>query len=350
MSIYYNQTNQTPGTSQFITRQEVIQGFSTLAGDLSGVDFLSSFFVNPNIQVSSIAVNPSGTIQNPGSVKAGNYVVSTNVAALYPTRPYATPNPLLGVTDQTGGVYTDFYAKNFGATNPLNTTTPGNVLLYSYQGITGLTSGGGVQGLVGWNPTNPAGTNFILSNVSTINGIPPNQSQGTFTTLTGSNITMSGQLNVPQVVGVSSINGEMYTASFNSNWTGSNLVNVNNGIAALGASIALPSGLLQPQQTYLYDVGVRLNNFPPAPSNFTLMVGARMGGQGQINYSIPLFVNASAQGYVYNLTGVAETGTTVGTNSLDIVLVQQSGSNWSCSVSAPPGGSGNPNGVTVKPI
>jgi len=348
MSLYYNQTNQTPGTANFITRQEVIQGFSTLAGDLSGVN-ISSFFINPNPVVSSITVNPAGTVGNPAVMTAGRYNLST-VGAFAPVRPYAT-GTFQGHTDTTGNVYADLYAKNFGATNPANTATPGNNLLYGYNGIVGILPGGGTQGFMGWNSGNPAGTNFILSNVSTINGVPPNQSQGTFTSLTGSNITMSGQLFSPQIVGVSSINGELYTASFNSNWTGSNTVNVGgSNVAVLAASIPLPSGFLQPNQTYLYDVPFVCGQFPPSPTNFTLFMGARMGQQGQINYSIPLFVNASAQGFVYNLTGIAQTGVTVGTNTIDIILAQASGSNWSCVVNSPPAGSGNLNGITVKAI
>lgn len=172
MSALFNQTNIAPGTSQFITRTEVIQGFSTLAGDLSGVN-LSSFFINPNPIVSSITVNPSGTVGNPAVMTAGRYNIST-VGAVAPVKPYAVGN-YQGHTDLTGNIYVDVYAKNFGATNPANTATPGNTLLYGYTGIYGLPSGGGTQGFMGWNPGNPAGTNFILSNISSINGIPPGQ-------------------------------------------------------------------------------------------------------------------------------------------------------------------------------
>ena len=349
MSVLFNQTNIAPGQSFYITRTEVIEGFSTLAGDLSGVN-LSSFFVNPNPVVSSITVNPAGTVGNPAVMTAGRYNLST-VGAFAPVRPYPT-GTYQGITTTNGLTYQDLYAKNFGALNPASTGTPGSNLLYGYQGIAGILPGGTTQGFMGWNPSNPAGTNFILSNISSINGIPPGQSQGTFTTLTGSNITMSGQLFVPQITGVSSINGELYTASLNSNWTGSNNVTVgSNGIAVIGASIPVPAGFLIPNQTYLYDIPVVLGAFAPSPTNFTLMVGARMGGQGQINYSIPLFVNASAQGWTYNLTGIAQTGTTVGTNTVDVILVQSNATgNFSLSVYAPPAGPGNPNGITLKAI
>jgi hypothetical protein len=107
---------------------------------------------------------------------------------------------------------------------------------------------------------------------------------------------------------------------------------------------------LQPNQSYLYDIPFQLGGFPPSPTNFVLNIGARIGGQGQINYSLPLFVNATSQNIALNLTGIAFTGTTVGTNTVDIVLVQNSGQTFGCPVAALPSGPGNLNTLTLKAI
>ena len=345
MSALFNQTNITPGTTQFITRNEVIQAFSTIAGDLSGVN-LSSIFLSPNPVVSTLTVNPSGLISGYANAQLGKVNLSTQ-QALGLTSLFNYPGAITAYID--GGSNTAPVVGIGFKAQLLQNTNAQTRIDYNFNQMTGTQDGQNFTPLASYNPAlTPA---WNLTNVSTINGIPPNTGGTTFTSLTGSNITLTGMLTSPQIVNVSSINGEYYTASFNSNWTGSNNVSVpGNNVAALGASIALPSGLLIPNQTYLYDVPVVLGNFAPSPTNFTLMIGARMGQQGQINYSIPLLVNASAQGFTYNLTGVAQTGTTVGTNSIDIILGQNSGATFSLSVYSPPSGAGNPNGITVKAI
>jgi hypothetical protein len=212
MSVYFNQTNLTPGTSQFITRAEVIAGFSTLVNDLSGGQFnISSIFNNPNPVVSSITVNPSGTISNPAAVQATRHIVST-VGALAPTAPLSLSNVLRapGITDTTGNLFADVYAKNFNAQNT-NTNQNGLTLSYGWTGIQGKPVTGPVQNLVSWIPAIGAGTSgFILQNVSTINGVPVLSSLTSYTTLNGTNINNTGVINTPSVVGVSSLNGVSY--------------------------------------------------------------------------------------------------------------------------------------------
>lgn len=75
-----------------------------------------------------------------------------------------------------------------------------------------------------------------------------------------------------------------------------------------------------------------------------------MGQQGQINYSIPLYVNPSAQNISLSLTGIGYTGPVVGTNTADVIMVQFSGSNWTVPVFNPTPGPGNPNAITMKAI
>jgi hypothetical protein len=350
MSALFNQTNIAPNTTNFITRQEVLLGLSTLAGDLSGVNF-STFFNQPNPVVSTLTVNPAGSITLPASVRAGNYVLSS-ISGLYPTQPYGSGgaiNP--GITNNTGATFAPLFAQSFTATNPANTVTSGDKLLYGANAITGVTAANVTQGFLGWNSGNPSGSQFVLANVSTINGIPPNVGQTTFTNLTGSNLTTTGMLTSPQIVNVSTINGSAYANVVQGTFTGSNAPSIPSGSATSVFSITVPAGTLKTNEAFLYDIPITMGAFPPAPINFQLLFGIRLGGNGQINYSLPYWIAANSVNPVpLNLTGIANTNqTSVSGQTVEVIVLQNSGSTWTAPFQAPPS-AGGLNTFTLKLI
>lgn len=351
MSALYNQTNIAPGTSLFISRAEVLDGLSTLAGDLSGVNF-STFFNNPNPVVSSITVNPSGTISLPGVVRTQALNLSS-VSQIFPVAGNGTQYTAIGAASATGlnAVYADFYAKNHVAQNSV-TNQNADKILYSYQGVTAQSAAGVSQPLAVWNSTSPSGTQWTLANVSTINGVQPGASFNTFTSITGSNITMNGTLLAPQMTGLSSINGVIYQVPYNGSYNFSGSVTAaGNGTAQLVTSINLPASYLQPNTTYLYDVPLVLTSIPPGgPTSFVCNIGLRLGNNGQINYQIPLTIFTTTQGIQVNLTGIAQTNPiTIGSQTIDLVISQQSGSPFSATWSAP-SSAGGLNVYTIKPL
>lgn len=351
MSALFNQTNIAPGTTNFITRAEVIQGFSTLAGDLSGVNF-STFFLQPNPVVSTLTVNPSGTISLPGSINTQILNLSS-VSQILPVAPQGTTQFLgIGVGSATGvnSVFQDFYAKNHFSQNT-NTKAQGDKINYSYQGIYGLQGGVNAQPLAVWNSGAPSGSNWTLANVSSINGVQPGAFNN-FTSITGSNITLNGNLLAPQMTGLSSINGVPYSAVYTGSYNFSGSVTAPaNGTAALVYSIPLPAGYLQPNTTYIYDVPLVLTSFDSGqPTGFVCNIGLRLGNNGQINYQIPLAIFASTQGTPVNLTGIAQTNsTTIGSQTIDLVIATQLGATFTATWSAP-SSAGGLNVFTIKPL
>lgn len=350
MSFYYNQTNITPGTSQFITRKEIIDGFSTLVGDLSGAN-ISSILTNPNPLLSSITMNPAGNIDGANSVQGGNFRISTTTGALgtaFPVAAFAFPVP--SITDVTGTNYRPLWAQSVAAANATNTTTLyNNALIMNSSNIFGSKSTSGVADtFLTYNPSFPAGSNFALNNVSSINGNPP--TGGTiFTNLTGSNLTTTGTLTSPQIVSLSSINGLQFSTPLVSTWTGGGSTVVASGSPVQVASITLPAGYLKINSTYIVDVPLSIGVLPPSPTNFTLFIGIRLGANGLVNYQVPYFIATGSGGNVpIQITSIIQTNQfLVSTQTIDIVVLQQSGSTWTCNLQAP--GSGF-NTYTIKPL
>jgi len=343
MSIYFNQTNITPGTSQYITRNEVVDALSTFSGDLSGVN-LSSFFTNPNPTFSSITMNATGSILGAASVSASGALGLSSLQFAY-SKPYVSYNFLPSLKDPNTGTYG---ALATGANIIKTSQTAGQFhtqltpTQYNYVDTAG--------NITSMATLNTAAMSAALTNISSINGLNPNTAGTTFTNLTGTNLTTTGVLTSPQIVSVSSINGVPYQIPYSTGWTGGGSTIFPSGAATLVASIALPAAYLQPNTTYLYDVPLSFGAFPPSPLGFTLFVGLRLGGNGQINYQTPLYINASAQNNTISLTGIAQTNpVSVTTNTIDIVCVQTSGSSWTAPVTNPTS-AGGLNVYTIKPL
>ena len=346
MSVYYNQTNITPGTSQFITRQEVLEGFSTIASDLSGFNF-NNLFANPNPQFSSITMNASGTIGGGTLVGATSALQVSSVLTTYNRLfPNATDPFILGMRANASAAYTPLALGGLAIKNNTFTTEPTQYLTNTTLGWqTSLTN---QYPVLQWNA---ATNNLGLSNISSINGNPPSGAT-TFTNLTGVNLTTTGQLTSPQVVSLSSINGVPYQVPYNAGWSGSSQPVLASGVPQTVATITLPAGYFQQNTTYIYDVPIVLNSMPPgSPSGFVCNIGIRLGGNGQINYQIPLTIFASSQGLQINLTGIAQTNTSSppSAQTIEIIAVQNSGASFNPNFTSP-ASTGGLNVYTIKPL
>ena len=345
MSALFNQTNISPGQSLYITRTEVIQGFSTLAGDLSGVN-LSTIFTNPNPIVSTLTVNPSGLIGGYPIANLSKVNLSTT-QALGLTNIYNYPGAITALATASSSNTAPVVGIGFKAQLLTNTNAQQRID-YNFNQITATQDGANYNPLAVYTPAlNPV---WSLSNVSTINGLPVSGGT-TFTNLTGSNLTVTGTLLSPQVTGISSINGVGFQTAYNNVWSGSFPTTFGSNAVTTIASITLPNNYLQPNTNYIYDVPLIFTSIPPSsPQGFILNLGIRLGNNGQINYSYPLLVLPSSQGLPLTLSGIAQTNAvTVGSQQIQIVGVQGGATSLSTQFNAPSSGGGL-NTYTIKPL
>lgn len=344
--VYYNQTNITPGTSQFITRAEVLSGLSTLVGDLSGVN-ISSLLYNPTPQFSSITMNASGSIGGGTLVGATGALQVSSVLMTYNRLfPQLTDPLILGMRNNATAAYQPLALGGLAIKNNTFATEPTQYLTNTTLGWeTSLTQ---QYPVLQWNT---ATSNLALGNISSINGNPPSGAT-TFTNLTGSNLTTTGTLTSPQIVSLSSINGVPYQVPYNAGWNGNNNVALTTGVAGTLATITLPAGYFQQNTTYIYDVPIVLNSIPPSgPTGFVCNIGIRLGGNGQINYQIPLAIFATSQTLQVNLTGIAQTNVSSPptAQTIEIIGVQNSGATFNANWISPTS-TGGLNVYTIKPL
>jgi hypothetical protein len=333
------------GTSAFITRQEVVQGLSTIANDLSGFNF-SNIFANPNPMFSTITVNAGGNTQGGAQVFAGNAIGISSVLETY-NRMFASGSDpfVLGIRNGANQYQPLALSQVWVKPNVFTNEVATVVAPASFNYATAIGTNYPVINF------NTATNSVALSNISSLNGLNPTTAGTTFTSLTGSNITLSGMLTSPQVVNLSSINGSPYVPAYNSSYSGTYGITAPSGTATLIGSITLPAGTLKPNTNYIFDVPLIFTSFPPGqPTGMVLNVGLRLGGNGQINYQYPLFITTSSQGLAISLSGVAQTNAvSVTTQTIDLICVQNSGSNFQCTFSAPSSGGGL-NTYTLKTL
>lgn len=353
MSVLFNQTNITPGTSQFITRAEVSQFASTITGDLSGVN-ISSLLTNPNPLLSTLNINPSGYANLGAYGQASSaYLISTS--ALTYNRPYPTatnPNFILGLRDDTGGTnYKPLAVGGLLSKNLFFYNEPSAYVNPTQIGFFNQNSNS-VPAL-NFNATT---NNLSLTNISSINGNPPTGATS-YTTLTGQNIINTGSINNAQFVGLSSINGISYQQAYSTGYVGGGQVSLATGTAQTAITITLPAGYLKQNTSYVYDVPVKFTSYPPgSPANFNLWWGIRLGGNGQINYQFPQYIFTPAsgsgdQGIVVSITGVAQTNSSSppATQTIEVVCLQNGGSTFSPTIQNPTT-TGGLNIYSIKPL
>ena len=343
MATLFNQTNINADTSLFITRQEVIEGLSTLAGDLSGSN-LSTLFYNPDPKFSTVTVNASGSVQGGANVYAGSALGLSSVLMTY-NRPYANSAlPYqIGVRDA---------ANNYQLMTLGGVLAKGQVFTNAISQYMNPTQSGFFDVNSNAYPLSVFnGTGIALSNVSSINGLPPTGGT-TFNTLTG-NTLIAQQVNVPQLVGVSSINGLMYQSPLVQGYTQTvTSVTLNSNVPQTGITITLPTGYLKQNTTYLYDVPFQIVSWPPgSPTGFNMFIGIRLGGNGQINYQIPLYIENTTQGALLSLTGIAQTNSSSAPTSqiIEIIFLQKGATPFSPSVQSPTS-TGGLNVYTIQPV
>lgn len=339
MSVYFNQTNLTPGTSQFVTRKELVDFASTITNDLSGID-IGFLFANPNF--SSITMNATGSIDGGISVSATGALGLSSIQLAYSAPYLGTPY----VPSLIGALTNQYQPLGFsgaiikpGATggNFYTAITPTTASIYNTTNIPSQI----------WN-MNTTAMQLALTNISSINGVNPTTAGTTFTNLTGSNLTTTGTLTSPQLVSLSSINGLQFSTAYSNVWAGGGSVTAPSGVPTLVASISLPTGFLKPNTNYTFDVPILVGSLPVSPTGFVLFMGCRLGTNGTVNYQIPLYITTGSGGVSMQMTGVAQTNAiSVASQTIDIVVVQQSGSSFVCPISNPTTGL---NTYTIKPL
>jgi hypothetical protein len=204
-------------TSAYITREEVIQGISSIVPALSTLNLSSFFFQDPNPKFSSVAVNASGQITGFAPIQTSN-VILNGASGLN-----QAGNLRLG---QIGNIQNAALcsADNNGNMAPLRA----NSIYATGGGVTGFAAGwtfnntgfgvfnasASTTSVLGWAFGNANTIN--LQNISSINGAPVNANPTTYTNLSGNNITNSQVIGTPSLINVSSINGSNITTFANS--------------------------------------------------------------------------------------------------------------------------------------
>jgi hypothetical protein len=149
-------------------------------------------------------------------------------------------------------------------------------------------------------------------------------------------------------VSVSSINGVVFSTAYSNVWSGGGSTAVPSGVPTVVASITLPAGFLRPNTSYTFDVPVLVGALPPSPTGFVLFMGCRLGSNGNTNYQLPLYITTGSGGVSLEITGVAQTNAiSVASQTIDIIVVQQSGNTWTAPITGP--GTGL-NTYTIKPL
>ena len=345
MATLFNQTNVNPKTSLFITRQEVIEGLSTLAGDLSGAN-LSTLFYNPDPKFSTVTVNASGNIQGGAQVYANGALGISSVLMTY-NKPYANlALPFqLGIRDAAN----NYQLMALGGVLAKGQVFTNAISQYMVPNANGFFDAN--SNTIPITTLNTATGSVSLTNISSINGQSPSGGT-TFNTLTG-NTLIAQQVNATQLVGVSSINGLMYQSPLVQGYTQTvTSVTLNSNVPQTGITITLPAGYLKQNTTYLYDVPFQIVSWPPgSPSGFNMFIGIRLGGNGQINYQIPLYIEPTTQGALLSLTGIAQTNSSSPPTSqiIEVIFLQRGATPFSPSVQSPTS-TGGLNVYTIQPV
>lgn len=206
-------TSANGGESLYITREEVIQAISSLGT-------LSSFNIGypANASFSTISLPPTGLIGGFAPIQTSNVVFSATTSA------GAAGGLKLGNIGAVSTVALTSVDQN-GNTAPLRANnllaTSGNALGYAAgfgltpTGLVAFDSSATTTPVISWQLATP--TSISLTNISSINGSPPNVNPTSYTTLTGTTINNSGVITSPSVVGVSSLNALPISAYQNSN-------------------------------------------------------------------------------------------------------------------------------------
>ena len=194
-------------TSLYITREEVIQGISSIIPALSSFSTIS-FGTSPNAKFSTITMNPGGSISGFVPIQTNNLIFQSTTTLGQPGnlvlgKVGSQNNAALCVTDNNGTM-APMRANNFIANaSSANGFSAG--WAFSSNGFYTVDGNGLGTPFITWQFGN--NQKIAMSNVSTINGTPVGQQFTTYTSITGQDINNTGVITAPSIVSLSSLNG-----------------------------------------------------------------------------------------------------------------------------------------------
>ena len=336
MSVIPHLSWTTAYTPDYLTRTELYEGLSTLANDLSGLDLSGIVFSNPNPKFSTIQMPPNGSISNPGNIVANSALGVSSVLMTY-NRPYASlaDPPFLGIRDNIVG--TNYSPLAVGAL-----LAKGQIFTNAISQFVNPTQSGYFDANSNAVPVtnfNPLVNQVALSNISSINGNPPSGGT-TFTTLTGNTLNAT-TVNTTNLLNVTNFNGNTKIAPYSAPWNITGLAGINNNTATLVGTLSLPFNLTA-NGLVAVSIPLRIGGFAPgSPAVYYGAFGVRIGGpSGQITYLQTVAINTNlTSGYQsFSVSGMAQVSATGVTNTIDVIAIQQTGSNITCAIANPPGG------------
>jgi len=305
--------------SLYITREEVIQGISSIIPALSSFSTIT-FGVSPNPLFSTVTLPRTGVIQGYAPIQTSNVI-------------FAATSPVVGAAAQLKLGTVGNQSTNALVVTDANNNT-GVMRASRYIANVGGAAGYGA----GWSFTNagftlldandnqisvltaPIGNSnaIALNNISTINGAPVGAGITTYTNLTGNNLTNNQTLTAPRIVSVSSINAIPIAQYLNqAPWTTyavtnttTNVVNLTANIPTTGLGFSnLPivaSGT--GSAGYNISVPVLVSLGGSVAQTTRIKLTAYIGGQvtgGTGVSAVGLFTPGSTQGIYMTLAGVA---------------------------------------------
>ena len=282
-------------TSAYITREEVIQGISSIVPALSTLNLSSFFFQDPNPKFSSVAVNAGGQISGFAPIQTSNVILNgaTNVGQAGNLRLGnlgGLSNQAICATDNNANMApmrASSYNATIGGANGF-----GAGFSFNNTGFNAFSASYSTTQVIGWSLGN---TNTInLTNISSINGAPVNANPTTYTNLSGNNITNTQVIGTPSLINLSSINGSNITTfANNQSWVQYTVTNTAPVTQAFIANIpiavlvftSLP--ITSPNINKAVNISVPITITPAAtltqPLNVTVtgfIGGAITGGSG----------------------------------------------------------------------
>ena len=330
-----------PGTPDYITRQEVIDFASSVVAYISAGG-LSTINVNvgPNPSFSTININPTGNIGMNGSLitNAQSYGISS--IGQLAIKPLTTVQNVMSFVNEPGVNNQDVQSRSLTTRDNPNTSAAPGVRL-DKTGLSGATNdswGGFYTPGITWLGSNGANL-WALQNISSLNGQNPNTSPTSFTTLTGT--TLNAQfVNTNSINNISSINGLPKIAIFDSTYNiagiGSLADNTPTVVGTITAPYTFPTNC-----SVAATVNVRVGAFAPgSPAVAYLQFGLRIGGQGAgggIFYTNAVAVPTALTGGFTNISisGIYPTPTASSTNTIEIVVVSITGTSLTCQITNP---------------
>jgi hypothetical protein len=290
MSLQPNATNNSASSSYYYTKEEINQA-------VQAIENLSTSSLFTTLTVSSITVNPSGSINGAGSISTGT-LLANNVNTNSITAPQGSLGGAVFAINQAGGSLNTIVApaqgvfqisqgnNNFGGTmiKPAQiafqdpSTGVQNVFAaYAYPNI-GLSNVSSINGAsIGSFSNNSSFTTASISSaqISSINGFVPGAVTSSFTTASIS----SAQ--------ISSINGFVPGAVISSFTTASissaSISSINNAIVPKYQIVTTPS--VSVNVPLAVGSTIQLNSYFPSPFNLVAGKLYDVDIEGQFNFS-----------------------------------------------------------------